>query len=75
MPTLSFAADIGPLFRQSDIETMKPIGLDLSSYEEVKMNAAAILDRLEAGDMPCDGGWAKASTEKFRRWMDEGMPA
>jgi hypothetical protein len=75
MPPLSFAADIVSLFRPSDIETMKPIGLDLSSYEDVKMNAAAILGRLEAGDMPCDGGWAEASTKKFKRWMDEGMPA
>jgi hypothetical protein len=75
MPTLSFAADIRPLFRRSDIETMKPIGLDLSSYEEVKSNAASILGRLEAGDMPCDGGWAAASKRKFKSWIAEGMPA
>ena len=36
MGTLSFAADIRPLFRSYDIASMKPAGVDLSSYEDVK---------------------------------------
>ena len=36
MSTLSFAADIRPLFRSYDVESMKPTGIDLSSYEDVK---------------------------------------
>ena len=36
MSTPSFAADIRPLFRSYDIESMKPAGIDLSSYEDVK---------------------------------------
>ncbi|MGA2362259.1 MAG: hypothetical protein ABSG73_07325 [Candidatus Aminicenantales bacterium] len=75
MPTVSFASDIRPLFRPEDLETMKPHGLDLSSYQGVRQNAEAILSRLEAGGMPCDGSWADDWIEKFRRWMDAGMPA
>ncbi len=36
MGAASFAADIRPLFRSYDIESMKPAGIDLSSYEGVK---------------------------------------
>ncbi len=36
MSTLSFVADIRPLFRSYDVESMKPAGIDLSSYEDVK---------------------------------------
>jgi hypothetical protein len=36
MAALSFAADIRPLFRSYDIESMKLAGIDLSSYEDVK---------------------------------------
>ena len=36
MNTLGFVADIRLLFRSYDIESMKPAGIDLSSYEDVK---------------------------------------
>lgn len=42
MAELSFAADIRPLFRSYDIESMKPAGINLSSYEEVKKRAQDI---------------------------------
>src|SRR6185295_3911179 len=49
---LSFASDIRPLFRDTpDVDTMKRIGLDLSSYADVKEQAAAIHARLEDGSM------------------------
>ena len=32
----NFAADIRPLFRSYDIESMKPAGIDLYFYEDVK---------------------------------------
>jgi hypothetical protein len=73
---LSFASDIRPLFRdQPDVETMKRMGLDLSSYEEVKASASGIYSRLEDGTMPCDDAWPKDRVELFKRWMDEGMNA
>ncbi len=73
MSTLSFAADIRPLFRSSDIESMKPVGIDLSSYEEVKKRARDIYARLSAKNMPCDGPWSADSIQKFKEWMDGGM--
>ena len=70
---LSFAADISPLFRSHDIESMKPFGIDLSSYEDVKKHAQAIYGRLSAKNMPCDGPWSDDSVQKFKDWMESGM--
>jgi hypothetical protein len=71
---LSFAKDIRPLFRDTpDVDTMKGLGLDLSSYSEVKANAEGIYSRLLDGSMPCDAAWPKDRIALFKRWMDEGM--
>lgn len=71
---LSFAADIRPLFRDDfDILPMKDVGLDLSSYTDVKEQAANIYARLEDGSMPCDEPWPKSQVARFKQWMDEGM--
>jgi hypothetical protein len=71
---LSFAGDIGSLFRDTpDVKTMKGMGLDLSSYEDVKAKAQATCSRLEDGSMPCDGAWPEDHVSRFKRWMDEGM--
>jgi hypothetical protein len=71
---LSFASDIRPLFRDTpDVDTMKSIGLDLSSYADVKENAAVIHARVADGSMPCDDPWPDDRVELFKRWMDEGM--
>ena len=45
---VSFEQDIKPLFRTVDQESMA-WAFDLSSYDEVKDNAAAILERLREG--------------------------
>jgi hypothetical protein len=69
-----FAADIRPLFRDSpDVESMKDMGLDLSSYEDVQAKAQSIYSSLEDGSMPCDGPWPREQVALFKRWMDEGM--
>jgi len=71
---VSFAADIRPLFRDSpDVDSMKDFGLDLSSYEDVKAKAAAILERLRDGSMPCDDPWPKEQLASFEQWIEEGM--
>jgi len=71
---LSFAGDIRPLFRDTpDVKSMKGMGLDLSSYADVKAKAQAIYSRLEDGSMPCDGAWPEDQVARFKRWMDEGM--
>ena len=48
---------------------------DLWSYADVSANANAILARLRAGTMPCDGAWPTAQTDAFARWIDERMPS
>ncbi len=74
MRALSFAADIRPLFRSYDIDSMKEYkGIDLSSYEDVKRLGQAIYGRLFAKDMPCDGPWSDDSLQKFKNWMEGGM--
>jgi len=73
---LSFARDIRPLFRDApDVESMKDYGLDLSSCDQVRAQAANIYARLLDGTMPCDERWPKERLALFKRWMDEGMAA
>lgn len=72
---VGFANDIRPLFRDSpDVDSMKDYGLDLSSYEQVKAQAAKIYETLESGSMPCDAPWPAEQVALFKRWMDEGLP-
>ena len=66
-----FEQDIKPLFRPVDYESMA-WAFDLSSYDEVKDHAAAILERLREGSMPCDGEWPEEQVEQFQRWTETG---
>jgi hypothetical protein len=52
---------------------MKPAGIELSSYEDVKKKAQSIYSRLSAKEMPCDGSWSDQSMQKFKEWMESGM--
>jgi len=69
---LSFEQDIKPLFRPMDHDSMA-WAFDLSSYDDVRQRAQAILDRLRDGSMPCDGEWPEEQVELFERWLDMGM--
>lgn len=71
--TTSYAQDIRPLFRELDINSMRSKrNFDLASYADVAERADAILHKLEAGAMPCDGAWPPEKVELFRRWIDQG---
>lgn len=70
---VSFETDVKPLFRESDREAMK-WSFDLWSYGDVKTNAEAILERLAAGTMPCDGPWPTQQVAIFRRWVEARKP-
>jgi hypothetical protein len=48
---------------------------DLWSSGDVSTHADAILARLEAGTMPCDGAWPTERVAVFREWIDAGKPA
>jgi hypothetical protein len=68
---LSFETDIKPLFREHDRQSMQR-AFDLWSHDDVSQHADAILARLQAGTMPCDGAWAGAQVDLFRRWAESG---
>jgi len=72
--TLSFAADIRPLFRAKDRESMQ-FAFDLFDYGDVALHADAIVGALRSGKMPCDGGWPASQIETLQRWIDLGKPA
>jgi truncated hemoglobin YjbI len=69
----SFSAHIKPLFRTKDRQAMR-FAFDLWSHEEVSRHADAILARLTAGTMPCDGAWPAERIEAFERWIAAGTP-
>jgi hypothetical protein len=70
---LSFESDIRPLFREFDRTEME-WAFDLWDYDDVKENAASILERVEEGSMPCDDPWSQDRIELFRKWVSEEMP-
>jgi hypothetical protein len=71
---VSFEAQIKPMFRERDRRSME-FAFDLWSHDDVSENANAILDRLEAGTMPCDGAWPKDQVALFKRWVEGGKPS
>jgi hypothetical protein len=71
--TVTYVADIKPLFRPRDVGAMKSFGgFDLSKYQDVVTHADGILARLKAGDMPCDGAWPPEKVALFAQWIDDG---
>ncbi len=70
--TVSFEANIKPLFREHDRKSMA-FAFDLWSQADVQAHAAEILGRLQNGTMPCDGAWPAEKVEVFRRWTETGF--
>jgi hypothetical protein len=77
-PTVSFANDILPLFRQVDIQHMQPMGVNLSDYTYMSTpaNAQAVYDHLTGTTppkMPIGGPyWTTAQLQLFSTWMTTG---
>jgi CDGSH-type Zn-finger protein/truncated hemoglobin YjbI len=71
---LSYKRHIRALFRQRDRDSMR-FAFDLWSHEDVSSHADAILARLQAGTMPCDGAWPPERIEAFKRWIAADRPA
>lgn len=69
---VSFALHLKPMFRATDRQSMQ-WAFDLWAYADVVRHADAILQRLRAGSMPCDGAWSDAKVDAFRRWLETGM--
>jgi hypothetical protein len=74
---LSFATDIRPLFREGDIECMKPMGVDLDdpAWMCVAANAQEVYRAVSGGTMPPDEPWPADRVSLFKKWMDAGCPA
>ena len=70
--TISFAAEIRPLFREEDRAAMV-WALDLWDYDDVVEHADSVVARLRDGSMPCDAPWPEEQVELFERWVDSGM--
>jgi hypothetical protein len=73
MSNPSFERDILPLLRPEDVDAMS-FAFDLSSEDDVRENAEEIYSRLADGTMPCDAPWPDEHVERFRSWIDAGMP-
>ena len=71
---LSFATDIRPLFRDVDIEHMKPAGvaLDNPAWMCVPANAQKVYGAVSSAKMPPDAAWPADRVALFKKWMDEG---
>jgi hypothetical protein len=74
---ISYATQIRPLFTAIDISHMS-FFCDLSSYADVKTNAADILGRLNGSGgnvMPppsAGGPWPPAQIALFQQWINDG---
>ena len=67
----SFERDIRPLFTDRDRASMA-WAFDLGDVAAVREHAAAILDQLASGRMPCYAAWPAERVTLFRRWMESG---
>ncbi|HZV75863.1 MAG TPA: CDGSH iron-sulfur domain-containing protein [Conexibacter sp.] len=71
---LSYAVHVKPLFRARDRDSMR-FAFDLWSHDDVSVHGEAILERLRAGTMPCDGAWPPERVDVLERWIAAGAPA
>ena len=70
---VSFETDVKPMFRERDRGSME-FAFDLWSHDDVSEHADAILARIKAGTMPCDGAWPPAQVDLYERWIASGKP-
>jgi Ferritin-like len=78
--TTGFARDVRPLFRQKDIDHMKPHRLDLTNYDAVKAQAKDISAKLKGIGVgqpmppPPDPPLSPDQIALFDAWRSEGCP-
>jgi len=79
MATVSFSADILPLFTSTDISHMQAFGVLLSqySYMSVPANAQSVLGHLDGTTPPVmppppASPWTPANINLFKTWMAGG---
>jgi hypothetical protein len=65
MQPVDFETHVKPMFRERDRNSMES-AFDFWSHDELIEHADAILARLQAGTMPCDGAWPQAQGRPLR---------
>jgi len=58
---------------------MRPMGVELRTYDGVRANAEVILGRLRGGELPPmppapDQRWTKPQVNLLERWIADGFP-
>jgi hypothetical protein len=75
---VTWTNDIQKLFSPLDVAHMKTIGIDLSSYQSVKINAVRIYSAVSGGVMPPPGSgeqpWSSAWVNTFGCWIKQNCP-
>ena len=62
-------------FTDSEIECMKPHGIDLGNKKSVADHAGEIYLEVKSGDMPQGGPrWNSEKVSKFKEWKDSDCP-
>ena len=72
-PTVSFEADIKPLFRERiviDAQSVRPVVL-----HDVQEHAAAIAAAVKKGPCRVTVRWPAERVDLFERWVEQGKPA
>jgi hypothetical protein len=76
--SVTWTNDIKKMFTPVDIQHMKTKGIDLSSYQDVKINAVQIYSRVKSGSMPPPGSgeqpWSDEWVNTFGCWIQQGCP-
>lgn len=74
MSQVSFEKDIAPLFNQFRASMMWR--LDLTKYDDVRLNASMILSQLSQSGMPPPPypPFTKEQVAMFQTWINEGFP-
>ena len=76
--TVSFAADILPLFTTMDVDHMKPHGVALDDYGYMSepTHAGRVLETVSSGAMPprdsSEPAWSQERVALLRAWIDGG---
>jgi len=68
---VSFEADIKPLFREFDRNSMRK-AFDLWNIDDVRAHQDAIVAHVADGSMPCDRPWPADHVALIRQWVSDG---
>ena len=75
---VTWNANIKQMFTPLDIAHMKSKGIDLSSYQDVMINAVQIYQRVSTGSMPPpgsgEGPWSQQWVTTLGCWIQQNCP-